>query len=102
EPRMRAPTQEMAMHALVSSHPTSPASPGHPHDTPTGSAPHRPPWWRPWLIPLGIAVTLWLLLPILFRGPPGLTYTQFLEKVDQGRVASVTIEANGEAHGRLE
>lgn len=85
-----------------SSHPTSPASPGSPHDRPTGSAPRRPPWWRPWLIPLGIVVTAWLLLPPLFRGPPGLTYTEFLEKVDQGQVASVTIESNGEAHGRLE
>ena len=85
-----------------SSHPTSAASPGSPHDTPTGSAPRRPPWWRAWLIPLGIAVTAWLLLSLLFRGAPGLTYTEFLDKVDQGQVASVTIASNGEAHGKLE
>ena len=85
-----------------SSHRTSAASPGSPHDTPTGSAPRRPPWWRAWLIPLGIAVTAWLLLSVVFRGAPGLTYTEFLDKVDQGQVASVTIASNGEAHGKLE
>jgi cell division protease FtsH len=47
-------------------------------------------------------LTAWLLLPMLFRGAPGLTYTQFLHKVDDGQVASVTIASNGDARGKLE
>jgi cell division protease FtsH len=38
----------------------------------------------------------------MFFGPtPQLTYTEFLERVDQGRVDAVAIEANGEVRGRL-
>ena len=47
-------------------------------------------------------LTAWLLLPLLFRGAPGLTYTEFLHKVDDGQVASVTIASNGDARGKLE
>jgi cell division protease FtsH len=47
-------------------------------------------------------ITAWLLFPLLFRDAPELTYTEFLEKVDAGQVASVTIESNGDAHGTLE
>jgi cell division protease FtsH len=92
----------LAERSVRSSHPTSPASPGSPTDRPTGSAPRRPPWWRPWLIPVGIAATAWLLFPVLLPGAPGLSYSEFLERVDQGEVESVTIESNGEAHGELE
>ena len=81
---------------------TAPASPGQPGDKPTPSAPRQPPWWRPWLIPLGLLLSAWLLLPLVFRDAPQLTYTEFLQRVDQGEVDSVAIEANGDAHGRLD
>jgi cell division protease FtsH len=70
--------------------------------TPTGPAPPRPPWWRAWLIPIGLLVTLWFLIP-LFLGPGAeLTYTQFLKEVDRGRVRSVSIDESGRATGELE
>ncbi|MET0805451.1 MAG: ATP-dependent metallopeptidase FtsH/Yme1/Tma family protein, partial [Acidimicrobiales bacterium] len=47
-------------------------------------------------------LTLWFLLPLLFRPVPELTYTEFLERVDDEEVATVTINADGRAFGRLE
>jgi cell division protease FtsH len=80
---------------------TSPASSGPARDKPTGPAPPHPPWWRQWLIPLGIVLTIWLLLPLLLRATPQLTYTQFVNAVDAGRVASVSIDSQGDATGTL-
>jgi cell division protease FtsH len=82
-------------------HPTSPAAPGPTGDKPKGTAPPRPPWWRVWLIPLGLLFTTWLLINA-FIGPANqLTYTEFLRAVDQGRVVSVTIQSNGQVYGTL-
>ncbi|MEA2783721.1 MAG: cell division protease FtsH [Rhodospirillaceae bacterium] len=78
---------------------TSPASPGPPRDNPRGPAPPNPPWWRPGLIPLGILLTLWLLLPLLLPAAPQVTYTQFVQSVDDGKVASVSIDSEGQASG---
>jgi len=64
-------------------------------------APQKPPWWRNWLIPIGLIATLWLLLP-LFVGPTHqLTYTDFLRQVDKGQVETVTIQPSGKATGTL-
>jgi cell division protease FtsH len=83
-------------------HPTSPASSGPPGDRPAAPAPGKPPLWRSWLIPVGVLLTLWFLLPLLFRPVPELTYTEFLERVDDEEVATVTINADGRAFVRLE
>jgi cell division protease FtsH len=80
---------------------TSPASSGPSRDKPTGPAPPHPPWWRQWLIPLGIVLTIWLLLPLLLPAAPQLTYTQFVHAVDARRVASVAIDSEGQASGTL-
>ena len=83
-------------------HPTSPASGGAPGDRPAGPAPPRPPWWRAWLIPVGLLVTLWLLVPLILRPSAELNYTRFLHEVDSGRVRSVSIDAEGRVVGTLE
>ncbi|MEA2783566.1 MAG: cell division protease FtsH [Rhodospirillaceae bacterium] len=80
---------------------TTPASSGPSGDRAGGPAPPKPPWWRAGLVPLGILITLWLILPLLIRPAPELTYTQFLRQVDDGKVASVAIDSQGVATGRL-
>src|SRR5258706_13775529 len=80
---------------------TSPASPGPSRDKPTGPAPPHPPWWRQWLIPGGIVLTIWLLLPLLLRAAPQLTYTPFVHAVAAGRAASISIASEGDASGTL-
>ena len=84
------------------SHPTSPASGGAPGDRPAGPAPPRPPWWRAWLIPVGLLVTLWFLVPLILRPSAELNYTRFLHEVDGGRVRSVSIDVEGRVVGTLE
>jgi cell division protease FtsH len=54
------------------------------------------------LIPIGLFLTLWLLLPMLFPRGPELTYTQFLKQVDRGKVVSVSIDPEGNAEGLLD
>jgi len=87
---------------IPNAHRTSPASPGPSGDKPTGPAPPRPPSWRHWLLPIGLLLTLWLLLPMLFRSSPQLTYSQFLRQVDRGKVESVSIDPDGNTEGVLE
>jgi cell division protease FtsH len=82
-------------------HPTSPASPGPPRQKRTGPAPPPPPWWRPWLIPLGSVITLWLLLSLLVTPAQKLNYTQFLDLVQRGQIASVSIDSTGGVTGTL-
>jgi cell division protease FtsH len=87
---------------IPDSHRTAPASPGPSGDRTKGPAPPQPPWWRNWLIPIGLFLTLWLLLPMLFPRGPELTYTQFLKQVDRGKVVSVSIDPEGNAEGVLD
>ena len=87
---------------IPDSHRTAPASPGPSGDRPKGPAPPQPPRWRNWLIPIGLFLTLWLLLPMLFPRGPELTYTQFLKQVDRGKVESVSIDPEGNAEGLLD
>ena len=86
-------------------HRTSPArrpDPGHERRT-TGPAPPPPPPWRNWLIFLGIALTVVLLLRPSMRGtePTTLTYSQFLADVRADTVQTATIDANGGVSGLL-
>jgi cell division protease FtsH len=66
-----------------------------------GPAPPPPPAWRNWLIVIGIAATVLLLL--LPRGAKSseLTYTQFVDKVKAGQVKTATIDADGGVSGTL-
>ena len=66
-----------------------------------GPAPAPPPAWRNWLIVIGIAATVLLLL--LPRGSKSseLTYTQFVNKVKAGQVKTATIDADGGVTGTL-
>ncbi len=83
---------------------TKQAEPPPPGDKPTPTAP--PPAWRHWLWPLAVllAVGLWAVLPGTRSSEPvktDLTYSKFLDQVDDGKVKSVTIKAGGEPNGTL-
>ncbi|GAA3500820.1 ATP-dependent zinc metalloprotease FtsH [Streptomyces prasinosporus] len=85
---------------------TKQAEPPPPGDRPTPTAPPPPPAWRHWLWPLAVllAVGLWAWLPGLRSDEPvkmDLTYSKFIDQVDDGKVKSVTIKANGETSGTL-
>ncbi|MER6630304.1 ATP-dependent zinc metalloprotease FtsH [Streptomyces sp. NPDC000987] len=77
-----------------------------PGDRPTPTAPPPPPAWRHWLWPLAIilVIGMWVALPQLgsIRSEKtNLTYTQFVDDVDHGKVKSVTIDSDGKASGTL-
>lgn len=61
------------------------------------------PWWRKWLIPLGILVTLALLFGHEIGGPPvsDIAYSELVAKVDSGQVASVSIDDAGAVTGEF-
>ena len=84
-------------------HATSPAASGPPADKPSGPAPPPPPAWRNWLLPIGVALSLPLLLRPFVQGPPTtLSYSAFLAAVDEGGVEMVAIGPDGQAEGVLE
>jgi cell division protease FtsH len=63
----------------------------------------RPPAWRRWLVPVGLLLTAGLLF-LSFRSgsqPTSYTYTQFVDAVDAGKVATVSIDAAGAVTGTL-
>ena len=66
-----------------------------------GPAPPPPPRWRPWLIWIGLAATLFLFFFPVGTGSTELTYTQFLDKVGANQVETATIDANGGVTGTL-
>ncbi|MEA2591180.1 MAG: cell division protease FtsH, partial [Actinomycetota bacterium] len=71
---------------------------------PRGPAPPPPPAWRVWLILAGIALTFLLLSPRLLKpsSPTAtLTYSQFLDDVNGGKVKTATIDSNGSLNGKL-
>jgi len=82
--------------------PARPPDPGHERRT-KGPAPPPPPSWRNWLIFLGIALTILLLLRPSMNGttPETLTYSQFLDDVRGDKVQTATIDANGGVVGQL-
>ncbi|MDP8969841.1 MAG: ATP-dependent zinc metalloprotease FtsH [Actinomycetota bacterium] len=83
-------------------HPTSPATSGPPADKPSGPAPPPPPAWRNWLLPIGVALSLLLLLrPVVQEPPRSLSYTDFLVAVDRGDVEAVAIGPDGHTRGVL-
>src|SRR5215471_18518837 len=82
------------------------ATPPPPGDKPSvGNPPPPPPAWRHWLLPVGILVALfaWILLPAVHQAPQtSLTYSQFLNDVNAGKVKNITIaQPGGTSNGTL-
>lgn len=90
--------------ALRQQHPSSTARSGPPRDRPAAPAPPRPPRWRPWILIVGILLTLILLtVPSVHRGPSteNLTFTQFNTAVTADHVKTATIASSGSVTGTL-
>src|SRR5215472_13232870 len=82
------------------------ATPPPPGDKPaSGNAPPPPPRWRHWLLPVGIIVALflWIALPAVHQqSQTSLTYSQFLNDVNAGKVKTITIaQPGGTSSGQL-
>ncbi|MCU1492119.1 MAG: Microtubule-severing ATPase [Acidimicrobiaceae bacterium] len=84
------------------SHRTSSAKPGPQDPRPTAPPPSPPPRWRVFLLPVGIAVTLVLLLR---AGTSTVTrsfnYTGFVNAVTSNKIATATINGTGAVSGTL-
>ncbi|MFJ9282855.1 hypothetical protein HS99_0002200 [Kitasatospora aureofaciens] len=85
-------------------HPTGRARPGPPSDPPKPAPKpaQEPPSWRRWILPIAVAVTLFVLLS---RAPSGTgtryAYTDFTGRVDAGQVKTVEITDKGAVSGTL-
>ena len=82
------------------------ATPPPPGDKPaSGNAPPPPPRWRHWLLPIGliVALFLWIALPTVHQSSTtSLSYSQFLNDVNAGKVKNVTIaQPGGTSSGQL-
>jgi cell division protease FtsH len=84
-------------------HLTGAAKPGQPNDRPPAPAPPPPPRWRMWLLPVGILITLVLLLiPHMTNTPSkSFSYSKFLSEVDAGDVHTASINPTGAITGTL-
>lgn len=84
-------------------HATRSAKPGPPNEPPK-PAPQPPPSWRFWLLPIGIVITLILLIG---RGisteprPATLSYTEFAADVNAGQVSDIRVDDTGAVSGTL-
>ena len=80
------------------------AKSGPPRETPRKPAPPPPPAWRRWLLPVGIVITtLLLFVPVMSKpaSPQRLVYSDLVNRVNAGHVASVSINNLGAVTGRL-
>jgi cell division protease FtsH len=86
-------------------HPSNKAKSGPPPDRPPSPAPPPPPRWRSWLLPLGLLISLVLLLlpNQMEQGRvTDLNYAPDLkEKIAAGQVQSVEIGSDGHIEGKL-
>jgi cell division protease FtsH len=81
---------------------TEHAKPGPGRNRPQPPAPPKPPAWQRWLPLIGLAATLLLLFwPASSSPSTELTYTQFVSQVQQGKVATATIDGSGGVTGKL-
>ncbi len=82
---------------------TTPARSGPPKTPIRPVAPSPPPRWRIWLIPIGIALVLLVLLHPGSKGTPtrSLTYTGFVNEVTANKVSTATISSTGSVTGKL-
>ncbi|MBK1787578.1 ATP-dependent zinc metalloprotease FtsH [Prauserella cavernicola] len=79
------------------------AKPGPPTEPGPQQPPPSPPRWRYWLLPLGLILTVALLLvPDVWSKPStSLSYSGFVSSVNQNRVSSVNIDNEGAVTGTL-
>jgi cell division protease FtsH len=65
--------------------------------------PPPPPRWRLWLLPVGVAITLLLLLNLEHKGasPRSLTYTTFVKDVTANKISTATVASTGAVSGVL-
>ena len=86
-------------------HPSNKAKSGPPPDRPPTPAPPPPPRWRSWLLPIGLLLSLLLLLlpnQMEQSRVTDLTYAPELkEKIAQDQVQSVEIGSDGHIEGKL-
>jgi cell division protease FtsH len=86
-------------------HPSNKAKSGPPPDRPPSPAPPPPPRWRSWLLPIGLLLSLILLLlpNQMEQGRiTDLTYAPELkDKIRAGQVESVEIGSDGHIEGKL-
>ena len=86
-------------------HPSNKAKSGPPPDRPPSPAPPPPPRWRSWLLPIGLLLSLVLLLvpnQMQESQVTELTYAPELkEKIAAGQVKSVEIGSDGHIEGEL-
>ena len=89
---------------MSTSHHTAPARPGSSTQRPLLPKPSPgPPRWRVWILPIGIALALLVLLhPGAKRTPSrALTYTGFVNDVTANKVSTATISSTGSVTGTL-
>jgi cell division protease FtsH len=86
-------------------HPSNKAKSGPPPDRPPTPAPPPPPRWRSWLLPIGLLLSLLLLLlpnQMEQSRVTDLNYAPDLkEKIAQGQVQSIEIGSDGHIEGKL-
>jgi cell division protease FtsH len=81
-----------------------PAKPGPPRQRPRAPAPPPQPWWRSWILVVGILLTILLFFPPSMSSNGKRThnynYTDFLNQVMTNQVQTATITANGHVSGK--
>jgi cell division protease FtsH len=86
-------------------HPSNKAKSGPPPERPSGPAPSPPPRWRSWLLPIGLLLSLVLLLvPNQMQAGrvTDLTYAPELkDKLAAGQVESIELGSDGHIEGEL-
>jgi cell division protease FtsH len=84
-------------------HRTRSAKPGPPNEPPK-PAPQPAPSWRGWLLPIGIAISLLLLIGRgTSTGPRAatLSFSEFVTDVNTGRVSDIRVDDTGAVSGTL-
>jgi cell division protease FtsH len=68
-----------------------------------GPAPPPPPKWRPWLLVVGVLLSIALLLTPSMRSstPQNLNFTQFTNDVNADQIKTATIDSTGHVTGQL-
>ena len=62
-----------------------------------------PPFWRMWLLPIGLAISVLLLFNLDHKGttPRSFTYTSFVKEVTNNKVSTASITSTGSVTGTL-
>jgi cell division protease FtsH len=83
-------------------HMTGSAKSGLPKDRPRPPVPPPPPPWRNWLLVAGLVVTAFLLFrPVPQESVQTVSYTDFIDKVNQEQVQTAVIDPDGAVTGTL-